>query len=578
MLAKSPFTFFFQLIWLEFPKRTLLLSALSVSAMGLISLEPMLLRELISALDAPFVNSVSVVSLFAGIAGVWFLALAANRIRDFVELKTSPDLRMMAQLRIYEWLDHHNAEFFRSHHSANLAQKVKQAGTAVLALIDIIFDHQIRLLTAVVMAIWTLSAVPSYFLLTLFVWLALFLPLAWWFARRVLPLSQGFGEAASRSSGVVADIVSNIRTVQAFNQVYAERKVVRQSLEAEKAASLRVRWFLIAMNTGLYGSQIIFQAAFVGRSDHALLGRGIGSPELVMVTSLSAILLSSVWGVAQQLQGFYDQSGILKAALSTVAQPHAIADIENASPLVCQEGRIELKSLDFAYGSRRVFSNLSLVIEPQEKVGLVGPSGAGKSTLFKLLQRELDPSHGSILIDGQDLRAVNRDSLLLAIAEVPQEPALFHRTLRENILYGKPSASQTDLTRAIQRARCEDFINSQPHGLDTVVGERGLRLSGGERQRIALARAFLKDSPIVLLDEATSAIDSQNEAEIQRAIHELCVHRTLIVIAHRLSTVQAMDRIIVFDQGRVVDCANHTTLLARCGLYVSLWGHQSQGA
>ena len=574
MLAKSPFAFFFELIWLEFPKRAILLSALSVLAMGLISLEPMLLRELISALDAPSVNPVMVVSLFAGIVGVWLLALAANRVRDIVELKTSPELRMMAQLRIYEWLDHHNAEFFRSHHSANLAQKVKQAGTAVLALIDIIFDHQIRLLTAVVMAIWTLSAVPSYFLLTLFVWLALFLPLAWWFARRVLPLSQGFGEAASHSSGVIGDIVSNMRTVQTFNQVDAERNHVRHSLEAEKAASLRVRWFLIAMGTGLYGAQIIFQAAFVGLAVHAHLLGVIGTPELVMVTSLSAILLSSVWGVTQHLQGFYDQSGILKAALTTVAQPHAIADIENAPPLICREGRIELKSLEFSYGPRVVFSNLSLVIEPQEKVGLVGPSGAGKSTLFKLLQRELDPCNGSILIDSQDLRAVNRDSLLRAIAEVPQEPALFHRTLRENILYGNPSASQADLFRAIERARCEDFINSQPDGLDAVVGERGLRLSGGERQRIALARAFLKDSPIVLLDEATSAIDSENEAEIQRAILELCLKRTLIVIAHRLSTVQAMDRIIVLDRGQVVDCADHVTLLGRCKLYVSLWVRQ----
>jgi len=548
--------------------------SLSVLAMVLVSLEPTLLRELVLELERTPASPDKAALLFGLIVLTWFSALAVNRLRDIVELKTSPELRLAAQIRLYKWLDQHNAEFFRAHHSASLAQKVKQSGNAVLSLFDIIFDHQIRLFTALIMALWTLRSLPDYFLMTLIVWLCLFLPLAWWFAKRILPLSQRFGEAAAHSSGVLGDIAGNMDTVRAFNQTQAERTNFQTSLKAEKQASLRVRWFLIAMGTGLHGGQLVFQAAFVGLAVYAHTQGRIGTAELVMISSLSVILLTSVWGVTQHLQSFYDQSGILKAALQTIAQPHAVRVNTNAPALVCGAGRIEFDAVSFAYGQHTVFCGLHLSIGPKEKVGLVGPSGAGKSTLFKLLQRQFDPSTGRVLIDGQDIKDISPGSLAQAITVVPQEPALFHRSLRQNIRYGNPQASEEDLLRAIRRARCEEFIARRPEGLDAIVGERGLKLSGGERQRIAIARAFLKDSPIVLFDEATSSIDSNNESEIQSAIAEICANRTVLVIAHRLSTLQAMDQILVLDQGRVVDFADHATLLQRCPLYARLWQQQ----
>jgi len=365
-------------------------------------------------------------------------------------------------------------------------------------------------------------------------------------------------------------------TVRAFNQTQSERTNFRITLEAEKQASIQVRWLLIAMGTGLYGGQILFQAAFVGLAVYSHTQGSIGTAELVMISSLSAILLTSVWGVSQHLQGFYDQSGILKAALATISQAHAIERSPHARPLRCHSGGIRFDSVCFSYGDRKVFENLNLIIEPNEKLGLVGPSGGGKSTLFKLLQRQFDPSSGRILIDEQNIKEVSLESLAQAITEVPQDPALFHRSLRDNILYGNPKASVEALERAMAMARCKEFVHIRPEGLNAIVGERGLRLSGGERQRIALARAFLKDSPIVLLDEATSAIDSENESEIAQAIASICSNRTVIAIAHRLSTVQAMDRILVLDQGNVVDCADHATLLGRCALYSKLWSHQSK--
>lgn len=576
MLEKSPFRFFFRLIWAEFPKRTLLISALSILSMGLVTLEPVLLKNLLEELDAETSSPAAAYWLFGLIAGVWVAALICNRVRDYVEMRTSPDLRLAAQMRIYRWLDQHSGDFFRSHHSSNLAQKVKQPGTSVLSLTDIIFDQQVRLITAVGMALWALDSVPSYFALVLLIWLFAFLPLSWWFAKRVLPLSQGFGEAASRSSGVLGDIASNMDAVRAFNQIEQERRNFRQSLEAEKQASLRVRWFLILMNTALYGAQILFQSAFVGLAVYAHIQGQIGTPELVMISSLSAILLASVWGLTQNLQGFYDQAGVLRAALLTISEPHAIESIPNAPALECTKGAIDFKDIDFHYGNHRVFEGFNLSIRAHEKVGLVGPSGAGKSTLFKLLQRQFDPQSGCVLIDSQDLRTVSTGSIAQAITEVPQEPALFHRSLRDNILYGNPTASDEELAQAISLARCQEFIDRRPEGLEAIVGERGLRLSGGERQRIALARAFVRNSPIVLLDEATSAIDSENEAEIQAAIAAIRRNRTVLAIAHRLSTVQAMDRILVIDQGRLIDSADHATLLGRCALYAKLWSHQSK--
>lgn len=574
MLEKSPFSFFFSLVWTHFRKRTLVMALLSVLGMGLLSLEPLLLRDLVRALEAPTRNPTHAYWLFTLIVVIWFASLACNRLRDYVELRTSPDLRLTAQMRLFEWLDQHNSDFFRAHHSANLAQKVKQSGTAVLALIDIIFDHQVRLLTALAMAIWTLWSVPLYFLFALMTWLCVFIPLSWWFTRKILPISESFGEAASHSSGVLADIAGNMDAVRSFGQHDNERLRFRESLEEEKRASLRVRWFLIIMNSGLYGGQLLFQAAFMGLVVYAHIQGQLGIAEFVMVSSLSVILLTSVWGLTQHLQGFYDQSGILKATLNTVAQPHTVFYKPDAPALACKKGNIELKGVHFSYGNHSVFRNLNLTIDPQEKVGIVGPSGVGKSTLFKLIQRQFDPKSGQILIDGQDLKLVCAQSIARAITEVPQEPALFHRSLKENILYGNPNASQSQIESAIARARCEDFIAERPEGIHAVVGERGLRLSGGERQRIALARAFLKDSPIVLLDEATSSIDSENEALIQAALIEICADRTVLAIAHRLSTVQAMDRIVVLDQGQIIDSGTHFTLLERCDLYANLWGRQ----
>jgi len=304
----------------------------------------------------------------------------------------------------------------------------------------------------------------------------------------------------------------------------------------------------------------------------------MGVGDVVMVISLAAILVTNVWALSGQLVGFFEQVGILGAALAVIAKPHDILEAIDAKPLQVRGGEIRFEKVSYQYRSGdHLFRDLDLHIRAGERIGLVGPSGAGKSTLTKLIRRYYDVSSGRILIDGQDIATVTIDSLNLGIADVPQDPALFHRSLRENIAYAKPEASEACLWEAAKAAHCEAFINNRPEGFDVIVGERGVRLSGGERQRVAIARAFVKDAPILILDEATSALDSETESLIQDAIDRLCKGRTVIAIAHRLSTLARMDRILVMDQGKIVEEGTHAQLLTLKGHYASLWQRQSAG-
>ena len=249
----------------------------------------------------------------------------------------------------------------------------------------------------------------------------------------------------------------------------------------------------------------------------------------------------------------------------------------DATGLVVSKGEIAFNEVTFAYGEQGVFKDFSVTVPGGQRVGIVGPSGAGKTTFVSLLLRQHDLGGGAILIDGQDIAVVPLDSLRGAIAVVPQEPLLFHRTIRENIAYGKPGATQDEVKEAARRAEAHDFISALPQGYDTLVGERGVKLSGGQRQRVAIARAILKAAPILVLDEATSSLDSESESAIQTALQELMKGKTVIAIAHRLSTIRAMDRIMVIAGGAVVEDGTHTKLLAQGGTYARLWDHQAGG-
>jgi len=335
-----------------------------------------------------------------------------------------------------------------------------------------------------------------------------------------------------------------------------------------------------------YLMDIAMWVLFVGGAVYGWVHGLIGAGDFVMITALTSSLLQTAYNVGQRIPEFYDQIGSARESIDTLIVPATVTDKPGAPALVVKQGAIHFDRVAFAYevpseGSRQrarnVVKDFELTIPAGQRVGLVGPSGAGKTTLMGLLMRMHDVAQGAIRIDGEDIREVTQESLRRSIALIPQDTTLFHRSLLENIRYGRPGATDEEVAEAARRAHAHEFIMELENGYKTMVGERGVKLSGGQRQRIAIARAILKNAPILLLDEATSALDSHSEQIIQAAMREAMAGKTVIAIAHRLSTVMDMDRLVVLDRGFVVADGSHSELLARGGLYADLWRKQSGG-
>jgi len=389
-------------------------------------------------------------------------------------------------------------------------------------------------------------------------------------------------EARAAVTGRIVDVITNIRNVFFFaNQALEDRELRRytgEELRRRRAlyrAVVRLRCVQYSMDIGMW-------IAFVGGALYAWVHGLIGAGDFVMITALTGSLLQTAYNLGQRIPDFYDQLGAGRESIETLIVPATIKDRPAAPALKVSEGAIHFDHVAFAYdaigrGSRNIVTSFELRIPAGQRLGLVGPSGAGKTTLMGLLMRLHDVAEGSIRIDGQDIREVTQESLRDSLGLIPQDTSLFHRTLIENIRYGRPGASDEEVVRAAQRAHAHEFIVDLEHGYHTLVGERGIKLSGGQRQRIAIARAILRDAPILLLDEATSALDSHSEQVIQEAMREAMAGKTVIAIAHRLSTVMDMDRLIVLDRGVIVADGAHAELLREGGLYAELWRKQSGG-
>jgi ATP-binding cassette subfamily B protein len=399
-------------------------------------------------------------------------------------------------------------------------------------------------------------------------------------SRRTAPRRAKRQKAGKDVTAHMSDTVTNIQTAKTFARENDELKA-HQKLSYD-LAEIRIRdWRELSVNgnTRLF-ILVVFQAIMVFlivklvQQTPALLGVGI------FAFSFSVTLSNRLFEINLLIRNV--EEAFLQASPMTtyITEVPEIRDAQGAKKLVVRGGGITFSDLSFAYqddDTKKVFSNLNLTIQPGEKVGLVGPSGGGKSTLTRLLLRFDDVQSGLVEIDGQNIAKMTQKSLRTAISYVPQEPLLFHRTIRENIAYGNPHASLTAVKNAAKLAHADEFISQLSHRYDTVVGERGVKLSGGQRQRIAIARAILKDAPILMLDEATSALDSESEKLIQEALWKLMEGRTAIVVAHRLSTIQKMDRIVVLENGRAAEQGTHQQLLKQKGLYTRLWSHQSGG-
>ncbi len=398
-------------------------------------------------------------------------------------------------------------------------------------------------------------------------------------AKRCDHLALLHAESRSGLSGKIVDSLSNNLNVKLFARFNAEKDYLNIHQSREKEAHRTSLMYIEKIKFVLGAISFLFPGVLM--TTFIILSwknYQITTGEVIFILNTSWNITMMVWFAGLELPNLFKEIGISKQALSLIQTPHEISDAPNAKDLIVTKGEIEFNHVTFYYSkARALFKDKMLKIHSGERIGLVGFSGSGKTSFINLILRHFEVEKGEILIDGQNIAQVTQDSLRNAIAMIPQEPVLFHRSLMENIRYGNPKATDEEVIEACRKAHCDEFNNKLPDGYQTFVGERGLKLSGGQRQRIAIARAILKNAPILILDEATSALDSITERQIQEDLNDLMEGRTVIVIAHRLSTIAALDRILVFDNGEVVEEGSHQELIDLGGGYANMWHMQAGG-
>jgi len=494
-----------------------------------------------------------------------------------------PNFGTVLRWRSHRHVMRQSVGWFENDFAGRIANRMMQTPSASGEVVFQIFDAVAYSAAYVIGAAILLGEADPRLMLPLLAWLGAYLVLMRWTVRRVGPAAQASSGARSALTGRIVDSYTNIHSVKMFAHHDREISYAREAIEDVRqtfAREMRLYTIMEVTLTILNGFLVV---SVVGWAIW-LWSQGAASVGIVAAAAALTLRLSAMTGwIMWAVTNLFQNLGIVSEGMETIAQPIELVDAPGSESLQAEAGEIRFENLTHHYGKTAGgLQDITLSIMPGEKVGLVGRSGAGKSTLLKLLLRFYDPDGGQILVDGQNIALVSQDSLRRAIGMVQQDSSLLHRSVRDNILYGRPEASEAELIEAARKAEAHEFIlgledGEGRRGYDAQVGERGVKLSGGQRQRIALARVILKDAPILLLDEATSALDSEVEAAIQTTLYGMMEGKTVIAIAHRLSTIARMDRIIVMDDGRILEDGSHETLIAKGGLYAGFWARQSGG-
>ena len=504
---------------------------------------------------------------------------------DFMLISNTliPNVATLLRWRGHKHVMRQSIGWFEADFAGRVANRVMQTPRSAGEVVFHVFDALAYALAYVVGALFLLMNANTLLLFPLLVWVIAYIFLLRYVVRRVEPASKDSSNARSELNGRVVDAYTNIHSVKMFAHTKSELTYVKDAIEDTRQTVFREMRIYTRMDFILSAMNAFLVSGTVGAALYLWTFGQVTSGEVATAAAL-VIRFNGLSGwIMWAFTTFFRELGVVGEGLETLAAPVKLLDAPHAKPLQITNATVEFNNLTHHYGRETGgLDNLSLRVEAGQKVGLVGRSGAGKSTLFKLLLRFYDAESGQILIDGQDISQVTQDSLRHEIGMVQQESSLLHRSIRENILYGREGASDTDMIAAAQQAEAHEFIQtledqSGNMGYDSTVGERGVKLSGGQRQRIALARVILKDGPILLLDEATSALDSEVEATILDTLYQLMEGKTVIAIAHRLSTIAQMDRIVVMDEGRIIEDGTHDALLQKGGLYAQLWARQSGG-
>lgn len=493
---------------------------------------------------------------------------------------------------IGRWLAHRHMlgqslAFYQDEFAGRVSQKVMQTALAIRETVMKLMDLMVYVIVYFAGAMLLMGQAEPWLMLPLVLWLAGYIAIMWAFVPRLRAVSMAQADARALMTGRIVDSYSNIQTIKLFADTRREQAYARDAMEGFMVTVHRQMRLATGLTVSLtlLNSLLLAGIAAVAIGAWYLEAVSLGAIA-VAIALVMRIRFMSNW-ILWEVAGLFENIGTVQDGINTIAREPAVRDRPDAGELSVPHGEIRFEGLRFGYARPdgegvRVFDGLDLTIAPGEKVGLIGRSGAGKSTLANLLLRFYDLEDGRILVDGQDIAAVTQESLRRHIGMVTQDTSLLHRSVRDNIRYGSPGASEASILEAVCRAHADAFIDDLVdlqgrRGLEAHVGERGVKLSGGQRQRIAIARVLLKDAPILVLDEATSALDSEVEAAIQEQLYALMAGKTVIAIAHRLSTIAMLDRLVVIDEGRIVESGTHQALLARDGLYAALWRRQSGG-
>ncbi len=477
--------------------------------------------------------------------------------------------------------------FYQDEFAGRVAAKVMQTALAVRDVVMILGDIMVFVVIYFVTMAAIVGRFDAWLLLPFAAWLLLYAAAVWYFVPRMGQVSKEQADARSLMTGRITDAYTNIATVKLFSHSRREAVFARSAMQEFMLTAYQQMRLVTGFEIVNHALSMLLILSTTGACLWLWTQGQIGVGAVAAATAMALRLNGISHWIMWELAGLFEHIGTVQDGLNTLSRPQAVVDAPGAVALQVSRGDVRFEAVSFAYGAtgpqaRQVIDRLSLHIRPGEKIGLVGRSGAGKSTLTSLLLRFYDVGSGRVLIDGQDIADVTQDSLRAQVGMVTQDTSLLHRSVRDNLLYGRPDANDAQMVRAAKRAEAHDFIQglTDPRGrsaYDAHVGERGVKLSGGQRQRIAIARVMLKDAPVLLLDEATSALDSEVEAAIQASLYRLMEGKTVVAIAHRLSTIAAMDRLIVLDRGHIVEQGDHRSLLALGGLYARLWAHQSGG-
>lgn len=499
------------------------------------------------------------------------------RASGFVGMEWLTRAHATASKKLYSYVSLHSHSYFSNRFAGSISSKISHASDGSNRLMeDTIWQYYPGLVTLVV-AVFLISTVHVYLGAVYIVLIMMLIALNIFLVSKRNPYVVAASEASSALSGVGVDMLTNIGAVRQYAKEKDELSYVGTFIEDKRIKQIR-EWRLGEWSLLLNGVLIIAAFCVIIALIAKLFARGDASVgDVVLVVSMVA---QSAWileFIGLSMGSVVRTYGEIREGLQDIAKPYEITDVKDAQDLVVHKGAVSFEGVSFAYENQKVFESLNLHIAPGERVGLVGTSGAGKTTLVSLLLRQHDILGGAISIDGQNIAEITQGSLRTAIAVVPQDSQLFHRSIKENITYGKSDATDEEIANAARMAYAEEFIDVLPEKYDTLVGERGVKLSGGQRQRVVIARAILKNAPILVLDEATSALDSASEVVIQKALHTLMEGKTVIAIAHRLSTLREMDRIVVLGKGSVVESGTHDELVKQGGVYAGLWAHQVGG-